>query len=212
MRKTSLLVFAIMLFVAVTVSGCDTNKDERALLLKQLTDVEANLTRLNERLTEVSQDLEVLPSEIKQHTDGAQQYSQRRTKLQDDLGVYLLDHKMASVALIAAAGGAATVINDNTDQDTKDVLRFAGFIGALYCLDNSGECADVAARVLYFGSQIESENKNIAEARSKLSAGKSLLQERKQEHASLGGMIAKKMSERDALKQKHDSLSCGLCF
>jgi septal ring factor EnvC (AmiA/AmiB activator) len=212
MRKTTMIILCVLLSVAVAVSRCDRNKAERATLHKQVTDVEANLTRLNEQQAEVSKDLAILPSEIKQYAVDLQQHSQRLTKLQDDLGVYLLDHKMATVAIIALGGGAASIIDDNIDEETKDVLRVIGIVGALYCVANSEECADVTARVMYYGSQIEAENKTVSYTRSQLSAKQSSLREREKEHASLAGMITRKVSERDALKQKHDSLLCRLCF
>lgn len=212
MRKTIVFTLAALLFVAIAISRCDRNKGQRAALLKEITGIEADLTRLNERSAQVSVDMNALASDIKQYTVSLQQHSQRRTKLQDELDAYLLDHKMATVAVMATAGGVASVINDNINEDTKDALRVVGFLGALYCLGNSEECADVAARVMYFGSQIESENKNISDATSELSAKKSSLQEREKERASLGQIITKKTLERDALKQKHDLLLCRFCF
>jgi septal ring factor EnvC (AmiA/AmiB activator) len=212
MRKKFVLILAALLFVTIMISRRDRYKDERATLLSQITVIEADLEQLNERRTEASKAMEMLSSEVKQYTDSVQQHSQRRTQLQDELDLFILDHKMATVAVMATAGGVASVIDDNIDEDTKNALRFVGFIGALYCIGNSEECADVTTRIMYFGSQIESENKNISDATSKLAAKKLSLQERGKEFASLGDMMTNKTSERDTLKQKHDSLLCQLCF
>jgi septal ring factor EnvC (AmiA/AmiB activator) len=212
MRKKFVFILAALLVVTIIISRRDRYKDERAALLNQITVIEADLAQLNERRTQASKAMEMLSSEVKQYTDSVQQHSQRRTKLQDELDLFILDHKMATVAVMATAGGVASVIDGNIDEETKNALRFVGFIGALYCIGNSEECADVTARILYFGSQIESENKNISDATSKLAARKLSLQERGKEYASLGDMMTKKTSERDTLKQKHDSLLCRLCF
>ncbi|HEX8353769.1 MAG TPA: hypothetical protein VF611_12765 [Pyrinomonadaceae bacterium] len=212
MRKTPVLIPIALLCLVATFAGCDTHKDERASLLKKITDIETESTRLNAQMAAVSKDVEALPAEIRQYADRLQQHEQRRTKLQDDLAEFLLNHKMAAVALMATAGGAATIINNNIDEDSKAALRLVGVIGALYCVVNSDECADVAARVLYFGSQIEAEEKGIAEVTSKLSSKRSLLQTRQKERASLGGAIESRTNERDALRRKHDSLLCRYCL
>lgn len=212
MRKVSVLITAALLCLTVALTGCDSHKGERPSLQKQMTDIEAEVARLNALQTAASKDIEALPAEIKQDSDRLQQHEQRRTKLQDDLANFLLDHKMASVASMATAGGAATIINENIDEDTKSALRLVGLLGALYCVGNSDECADVAARVLYFGSQIEAEDKNIADVASQLATKKSSLLARQKEHASLGSAITNKTNERVALQQKHDSLLCSLCF
>lgn len=212
MRKLTVFIVAVLLFITILISGCDTAKDERAALLQQVNTIEADLTLLNERHAGASRAIESLPSEITQSNASLQQHTQRLTKLQDDLSMYLLDHKLASVSILAAGGGAATFINDNIDEDTKNILRLVGLLGALYCINNASECADVTARVMYFGSQIEAEEKAITAITSMLAAKKSALQEREKEYASLGNIISQKAGERDAFKQKHDSLVCRFCF
>jgi hypothetical protein len=49
MRKTFAVTIAVLLFVAIMTFGCDRNKGERASLLKQINELEADLTRLNEQ-------------------------------------------------------------------------------------------------------------------------------------------------------------------
>ena len=212
MKKSSILIIGTLLLVTVAVFGWDRNKEERASLLNQITDLEANLSHLNEQNSGVSSAIEALSSEVDQYADSLRQHTQRRTKLQDELGAYVLEHKMATLALIAAGGGVASIINDNMGEDTKEVLRALGAIGAVYCIFNSEECADVTAHILYFGAQIESAGKSISDMTSKLSAKKTALKERENEQDSLKGVISKKTLERDALKQKHDSLVCRFCF
>lgn len=212
MKKTSVLIIIAMLFVTVAIFGRDGNKDERASLLNQITAIEADLSRLNGQHAGVSNAVEALSSEVKQYSDDLQQHIQRRTKLQDELGAYILDHKMATVAILAAGGGAASILSDNIDEDTKNMLIALAILGGLYCLGNIEECADVTARIMYYGSQIESENKKISDGTSKFSAKKAALQERENEQASLGDVINKKVRERDTLKQEHDSLLCRFCY
>lgn len=207
-----LIVGAGLLVISVAITGCDTRKSERASLLKQVEGVEAEISRSSDRLVVVTKEIESLSAEVTQSTNRLQQHEQRLTSLQDELGEYLLNHKMATVALMATAGGAATIISENIDEDTKSALQIVGVIGALYCVVNSDECADVAARVVYYGSQIEAENKSIAAVTSTIAASKLALQKRKDEQTSLSNFVRNKTSERDTLKQEHDKLVCSLCF
>ena len=207
-----LIVGAGLLAITFAITGCDTRKSERASLLKQVEGVEAEISRSSDRLGVVTKDIESLSAEVTQSTDRLQQHEQRLTSLQDELAEYLLNHKMATVALSATAGGAATIISENIDEDTKSALQIVGVIGALYCIANSDECADVAARVVYYGSQIDAENKSIAAVTSTIAASKLALQKRKEEQISLSNFIRNKTSERDTLKQEHDKLVCSLCL
>lgn len=207
------LVGAIgLLVITLGITSCDTHKAERASLRQQVEGVEGEISRSNDRLGSLNKDVESLSAEVTQATDRLQQHEQRLTDLQDELAKHLLNHKMATVALMATAGGAATIINENIDEDTKSALRIVGVIGALYCIGNSDECADVAARIVYYGSQIDAEKKSIAAVTSTIAASKQALQKRQAEQTSLKNFIANKTNERDALKKKHDDMMCSLCF
>ena len=210
--RRRLIVGTGLLAITLAISGCDTHKAKRASILKQVEGVEAEISRSEDRLVIVNKEIESLSAEVTQSTDRLQQHEQRLTSLQDELAGYLLNHKMATVALMATAGGAATIISENIDEDTKSALQIVGVIGALYCVANSDECADVAARVVYYGSQIDAENKSIAAATSTIAAGKLALQKRREEQTSLSKFIETRTGERDTLKQEHDKLVCSLCL
>lgn len=207
-----LLVGTVLLVIILATTGCDTRKAERASLLKQVEGVEAEISRSNDRVGVLTREIASLSAEVTQSTTRLQQHEQRLTSLQDELAEYLLNHKMATVALMATAGGAATIISENIDEDTKSALQIVGVIGALYCVVNSDECADVAARVVYYGSQIDAENKSIAAVTSTIAATKLAQQKRQEEQTSLDNFIRNKTGERDALKQEHDKLVCSVCF
>lgn len=206
-RPLVTLVIATCMFAA-----CDSHKDERATLNNQLTTIDADLTKQKQQRDAASRLVQALNADIKRDADSLPAYSQRRAKLQDELSSFLLDHKLATVAVIAAGGAAATFIDDNIDEDTKNTLRVVGLVGALYCIANSDECADVTARVVYYGTQIEEQNKTISEITSRLASMRTSLQAKEKELAALDGTIATRQRERDALKEKHDSLLCTFCL
>lgn len=209
MRK---LLASLLLSISIFSSGCDTAKPEREALLRQIEQLDSELANLNTHRDEANRAIDKLNAEIQRLKNSLQEHSQRKTRLQDELASYLLDHKMATAAVIAAGGGAATFINKSIDEDTKTTLRLVGIVGALYCLGSGSECADVTAKGIYYGSQIESESKELTAVTAALSSAESALQEREKEHASVKNTINLKQAEREELKRKHDSLVCKFCI
>lgn len=210
MQKTT--APSILLILTLALGGCDSHRNERAGLLKQINELDARITQQENQRSALLSSIETLNSDIEREADALPQHSQQRARLQDDLTLFLLDHKLATIAVIAAGGGAATFIKNNIDEDTKNGLRVAGLVGALYCLGNSEECADVTARVLFVGALIEKENQAIADITSRVGVLKTTLQDKQKELGETETVIASGRREYDTLKQKHDSLLCKLCF
>ncbi len=206
------LAFIALLSVTLAAVGCDTKKAERAALLNKIRAVETEVSKMKDEQVRVYTEIEAFTSEIKDQSASIQQHSQRRTKLQDDLSVYVLDHKMTTAALMVTAGSVAGIVNDNVKKESKDALTVVAVLGVVYCIANGEECADVTAHVTYFGSQIEAERKAITDLTSQISMNKSSLQERQNRQASLADTIARKSGERDSLQQQHDSLVCKFCL
>lgn len=161
----------------------------------------------------VSQNLEAMKADMNRHAATLQQHSQRHAKFQDELNLYIIDHKLATLAVMATAGGVASVVENNMDKETKDALAVVGLIGAVYCIFNAQECADVTTRVLYFGSQIEAEKKNITSLSDALAKKKLALRAHEESYAALSSEIDRLTGVRNGYQQQHDSLLCkGLCL
>ena len=212
MQKLRTSILPTLLLITVFTSGCDSAKPQRQALLRQIEQLDSELESLTVKRDDTQKAIQTLNVEIQRYSDSLQQHSQRKTKLQDELASFLLDHKLATAAVIATGGGAATLLNENMDEDTKSTLQVVGVIGAVYCLANSSECADVAAKGVYYGSQISSESKEITAATTARSSAASTLQNREKEYASVKDMITLKQNERAELKKKHDSLVCTVCI
>jgi septal ring factor EnvC (AmiA/AmiB activator) len=211
-KNNKIVLLLPVLIVVFLFSGCDTHKDERGSLLKQKNEVEAEIVRLKSQYSQTSQNIESLASEINNQTESLQQHTNRHTKFKDDLAGYVLEHKLATLAVIAAGGGAATILNENLDEDTKSTLAVVVIIGAVYCVSNYEECADVTSKILYYGSQIDSEAKTITKLKSDISVSRAALEKNKQNLAALSKTTDEKTISRNSLQEKHDSLLCKFCF
>lgn len=210
MRKR--LAATLPILILIFVSACDTAKPERETLLKQIGQLDSDLATLGTKRDTAQKAIETLTVDIQRFNESLEHHSERKTQLQHELASFLLDHKAATLAVVAAGGGAATFISDNIDEDTKTALRIVGVIGALYCIGNASECADVTAKSVYYGSQIQGEDKQLTTATSARSSAQSTLQQRQNELASVNDTINLKQTERDELKRKHDSLLCTFCI
>lgn len=211
-KNKKICFLLIALFAVFLLNGCDQSKEERASLVRQKNEVETEIVRLKSQQTQISQNIESLASGINNQTQSFQESTKRQKKLKDTLAEYVLEHKLATVALLAAGGGAAGVLDKNLDDDAKGVLAVIGIVGAIYCISNYEECGDVTSKIIYYGGQIDSEEKNINKLRSNIKANESSLAENKQSFASLSKSIDEKTVRRNSLQEKHDSLLCKFCF
>ncbi|MGC2237393.1 MAG: hypothetical protein WA584_14615 [Pyrinomonadaceae bacterium] len=193
-------------------AGCDTNKEERGSLLRQISTRESETKRLDEQRTALVNKNNQLKTDITQMTNNLEQSRQRTTQLKDSLAAYLLEHKLVTAAILAMGGSAAVIVKDNVDQKTKDTLTGVAIIGAAICLYNASECADVTSKILYYGSEIGSANKYVNEAATLITGKKNQLQLYEKEYVTLTNQINSKAEDRNLLQQKHDSLVCSFCF
>lgn len=211
-----LVLTLVLLLVATAISGCDRHKDERAEVGKQITVAEADLAPLNEEQSRVSKDEEALNAEIKQQSDTLQPHLDRRTKLQDDLAVYVQDHKTTALVLKMTRTGVAAVLDSKADEKTKDLIRTADAVSNIvafaYCLKKGEECRNATAQIMSLGAQIDSENQTISDMTAQLDQKRASLQGLQQKQSSLDAAIAAKTKERDDLKQKLGSLTCRFCI
>src|ERR1700754_958703 len=102
-----------LLCVALAICGCDSHKGERESLRKQIASIETDLSPLKEAQARVSKEIEVLTSEIKLRSDNLQQHVNRQTKLKDEMALYVLDHKLATLAVAATIAGIAAALDNN---------------------------------------------------------------------------------------------------
>lgn len=173
-----------VLLVALFPTGCDFNKEERERLARTIAAEEATLQEYESELDKISEAERKLPGLEAALADATSRMSQleraaesisdkidkekeRATRLKDHLTAYVLDHKLASAALLAAGGGTAGALSDNVDEDTKKALAVVAIVGGAYCImEAPRECTDVAARVAAFSGQMKSSEETLSSLRS----------------------------------------------
>src|SRR5258708_4787230 len=89
----------VLPLIAMSISGCDRHKAERAEITKQIAAIDADTVPLKEEQGRLAKDEEALNADIKQQSDTLQQHMDRRTQLQDELAVYVKDHQTTALVL-----------------------------------------------------------------------------------------------------------------
>lgn len=201
-----------VLFVSLLFTGCDQHKQKRADLMKQISDLNAQIGQSKNRHAQLTRAVESLSADLQTKAAALQDNTNRKQKLKDELSAYLLDHKAVTLSLMATGGGAAAIAEENMDEDTRTGLGVIGIIGAIYCLANAEECGSVTTKILYYGGEIKTADTAINDLTSQISSGKGSLEKQKQELTSVSDLITKTTKKRDDLQGEHDSLLCKVCF
>ena len=210
-KAKSLVILPVLFFIAIAISGCDRHKAEREQLGKQIAVIDADLVPMKEEQGRVSQEAAALTSEVQQQSDTVQPHIDQRTKLQDELDVFVQEHQTTALVLNMTRQGVAAVLESKANDKTKNLVKTADAISKLiavaYCLKKGEECRNATVKITALGSQIDAENQQITLLSGQLDQKKASLQEKQQQLSSIDASIAAKTTERDTLKQRLDSIS-----
>lgn len=214
-RNRLVLILFLLSVVAMSLSGCDRHKAERAEITKQIAAIDADTAPLKAEQGQLAAQAESLNADIKQQQDTLQPHADRVAKLQDEMAVYVKDHQTTATVLSLTKTGVAAVLEAKADQKTKDLVKNVNVLGNIvamaYCLRKGEECRNATIQIMSLGSQIDQENELMAGINTQMNQKKASLQELDQKRATVDTAIAQKTQERDSLKQKLDSLTCRFC-
>ena len=210
-KAKSLVILPVLFFIVMAISGCDRHKAEREQLGKQIAAIDTDLVPMKEEQGRVSQEVAALASEVQQQSDTVQPHIDQRTKLQDELDVFVQEHQTTALVLNMTRQGVAAVLESKANDKTKNLVKTADAIGKLiavaYCLKKGEECRNATVKITALGSQIDAENQQITLLGGQLDQKRASLQEKQQQLSSIDASIAAKTTERDTLKQRLDSIS-----
>lgn len=204
--------FIAIIFLLLTLSACDTRRAERQAAEAQLTEKFASFTAIGKKINEIDVNQAELKSQFDTTNNLLNQDKQDKKKVQDALAEYVLEHKAAVAALAATGAGIAGIVAENLDDGTKGALTGAGILGAAYCIFGDDSCADVAAKVTYFGAQIAGYKKQEDAKITKLEGIKQQYQLMEQEKAPLLAQKEAISGELSALKEQIGALACKRIF
>lgn len=148
----------VPLALAVSLSGCDSKKEERETLRRDLEKNLSSLANVERQIQDTDSKLRELDSEIAHLKNETSKNEAESKRFKEELANYVLNHKAASLAVAATTAGVAGVLSENLTEQERGATAFVGVAGGVYCLVNSEECADAMTRIPYLGGQIAYHN------------------------------------------------------
>ena len=88
-------------------------------------------------------------------------YESKLSDEQSSLVWYCILHPQTTLALSAAGGAVAAIIDENMDGSLKAALGVVGVIGANYCYNYPADCTEVGAEIAHRGYNINSYQEKI---------------------------------------------------
>jgi ADP-ribosylglycohydrolase len=198
MNAHALTRLACILVISISIPACDDGAAarEQAALQAQRLAQEAQALAKQKLLLEIKE-MDIERSSLSQAALGhssmisslEQRLSEQTVELEhytDEFKAFMMDHKMAILAVLAAGGGAAVALTNSAEfsDDAKSIGAIVGVLAGLYALANADEVAAVGDRILQatartanMKSAIETTNQQLAAERIALEDSNAKLQQ-----------------------------------
>lgn len=124
----------------------------------------------------------------------------------DLLANYVLNNKAATVAVAATTAGIAGVLSESLTEQERGGTILAGLAGGGYCVFNSDECTDAAAKIGYYGTQIAYFKGESQKFSNRISEAQTRLAETDGKKSPLLAERAKISTNIDALRTQIEAL------
>lgn len=186
-NSKTLIHLLVLFFILSILYGCDPNAKEKRILRSEIAQLETDISlelekkqQYDLRVQSIREEIQYEHSKNRQLLNNINDYQEKITslksrvvlykvkkaKIQYDMGKYIMNHKMATLSIIATGGGLAATLEENMDEDTKRILQGAGIVGAIYCIFNFKECTRVTTRLYEYDSDITDINSELSSAES----------------------------------------------
>jgi hypothetical protein len=97
-------------------------------------------------------------------------YTSKLDKTKFAMFAYIIEHKMATSAIIATGGGLGAFLQENMDESTRNGVMIIGILGLSYCLNNAQECASTTAELTSYAAMINGLEKKINSLNSNITS------------------------------------------
>lgn len=166
-----------LFLVGLLQSGCtDPNAVERRLLLSELQEAETRYASANQQVLELRSSSHQSETRLKSLRSELADYEGR-------VQAFMMNHKMATAALMAGTGGAAVALDPNNEfsDEARQIGGIIGVIAGVYCFENSEECARVGDQLVQASARVDDYKSQIRLAEETFSRDQKLLATAEQE-------------------------------
>lgn len=144
----------------LAIAGCNT---EKTRLQSQIDDLVGQKQSLAQTAVQQQAGVEALNQRLNVE---AAELSEYKSKIQG----YMMDHKMAVVALAAGVAGAGVALDSNNSfsEDAKNVGGVIAAVAAIYALTNLDEVSDVLNNLNQADAHVHTLEAGLAQTRSQI--------------------------------------------
>lgn len=204
LRKLSLIV--LLLFSVLLISGCDPNAKVKKRITTEIENIKKELNSKIDESNQILLELKDYERRISNLEDDKSSKEIEKSEYQDDMGSYVIDHGMITLSLIAAGGGIAATLEENLDEDIKTFLQGLGIIGAIYCIINPSECAEVTEKIAWYDDKLNNINDEISKIANLIYELKEKLDLLKERYQAYEGSISSLRTELEEKQEEYNSL------
>lgn len=189
---TTLFKVFVIALLLILAACSDPNAARKQALLSDMQQINNEYKLLEQALTVKQQKIDFLDLQLTKHNAELSDYKRK-------FNAYMLDHKMAFIALAAGLGGAAVAYDANNEfsAQAQEFGTVAAVIAGMYALDNSSEVAEVADQLMQANIYVKALNNQILETQNVIYAESEPIAQ--QQH-SMQTLVAKYKLHDDELK------------
>ena len=207
--RHALFLIAFSVFAA----GCDVHRTERAEAQQRLEAATTQMRQAAEAAQSIEQQLTQRREEVAAIGQTVRAIELELSRIRDEVARYVLDNKLASVAVATTTAGLGRVFSNLPEQD-RAAAAVPAAIAVGYCLFNAADCTDAAARLGWFMTRIESVSQQLDEARTAQRAAAGELADIAARRDALGAVQREAAQKASEARGAIEALACRppLCF
>lgn len=197
-------------FLAVlALVGCDVNRAQRAAEREAMEAAVASAQQVRAEVEAIDRAVGQAEAEVQRCREEQKSSDDGYEKNKQALAEYVLDHKLATLAAVSAAGGGVALLSD-LDDDQKAAIAGPTALAFGYCLMNGDECTDVSARIAWYGSQAALYRTQASDAQGREQAERSRMAEMEQQRRVLRNRLGEQEAAVENLRARVKALECSL--
>ena len=205
--KDHLKITVLLLAAAALISGCDLHKEERLSEQQKLGAATAQVERLRSQVEDFDRSITKLEVEIKEVREDVKTNDSEYEKNKLELAKYSMEHKMAATAAAVGAAGVAALFSD-LGQEQKSAIAVPTAIAVGYCLFNGDECAEVSARIAYYGTQIAVFKSKVNDGQKRENTARGKLSNIESSRQGLKSQLVDLGARASSIRERVQSLQC----
>ena len=188
--RTARLI-GVIFGISLAISGCsDPNAERRQQLTMRMNSLQSKMELATQALVQERNRLAYFEREVLTKRGNLNTYK-------DKVRAYLLNHKMATAAIVLGVGGVAVNIDDqsNFSEDAKAAGAIGAVVAGIYAFNYPDEVLEVADVLVQADANVKHMETEIGQLQAQYSTETSAVQEKQNVVTALGSQLSSLKNE-----------------